>query len=128
MPSVVRVSGTAGKALTIRLDSARLGLSLDAPVLLKVTDAAGKQLVPRPIRASSAETIEATFTPTTTGSYNIEVRDLFNSAGARHVYRLQLMQPIADVAAKIAADRFTLTAGTPLDIPITIARKSGFTR
>ena len=38
------------------------------------------------------------------------------------------MTPVVpDVAAKVAADRFTVAVGTPLDIPISVTRTGGFT-
>lgn len=122
--SVVMVAGTAGKPLATRLDSASLGLAL-TPVL-KVMDTAGKQLL-RAEPAALGGSIDTTFTPATTGTFNFEVRDLFAAAGPRHVYRLRVTPPAPDLDAKVASDRFTLIVGTPLDIPITVSRKGGFT-
>ena len=122
--SIVPFAGTAKQALAIRLDSATLGLSL-TPVL-KVTDAAGKQLL-RAEPAALGGAVDASFTPPATGTFHVEVRDLYNSAGPRHAYRLRVTPVVPDVAAKVAADRFTVTAGTPLDIPITVTRTGGFT-
>ena len=121
--SVVSVAATK-QALAIRLDSATLGLSL-TPVL-KVTDAAGKQLL-RAEPVVLGGPINASFTPPAAGTFRVEVRDLYNSAGPRHVYRLRVTPIVPDVDAKVAADRFSVTAGTPLDIPITVTRKGGFT-
>lgn len=120
--SVVKVEAAAGSPLAIRLDSATLGLSL-TPVLT-VTDAAGKQLL-RAEPAALGGALETTFTPPTTGTFDIRVRDLFDSVSPRHVYRLRVTRPVPDVDVTIATDRFTLTVGTPLDIPITVARKGG---
>ncbi len=122
--SVLRVTATAKKPLAIRLESATLDLAL-TPVL-RVTDAGGKVL----LRAEPAKLngpLETTFTPPTTGTFTVEVRDLFGSAGPRHVYRLRVAPPVPDVDATVAADRFTVAVGTPLDIPITVARTGGFT-
>ena len=121
--SVVPVTGAAGKPLAIRLDSATLGLSL-TPVL-KVTDAAGKQLL-RAEPAALGGPLDATFTPPVAGTFLVEVRDMYNSAGPRHVYRLRVTPVVPDVEAKVAADRFALAVGTPLDIPITVTRTGGF--
>ena len=121
-PSVVFAAGTAGKPLAIRLENA--GLSLNP--ILRIAVADGKQL-------SKAEPAELTgemdvdFNPPATGIYRIEVRDRFDSAGPRHAYRLRVVPAVPDFDAKIAADRFLVTVGTPLDIPITIKRLHGFT-
>lgn len=121
--SVLKLHVAAGKPLTIRLDSTSLGLAL-TPVL-KVTDAAGKQLL-RAEPAALGGSIDASFTPPTTGTFNFEVGDLFTSASPRHAYCLRVTPVVPDVDAKLAADRFTVTVGTPLDIPITLTRKGGF--
>lgn len=123
-PTVVSVAAEAGKPLSLRLESATLGLSL-TPVL-RVTDADGKQL----LKAEPAKLdgpIDATFTAPKTGVYKVEVRDLFGSAGPRHVFMLKVTPAIPDVTATIAADRYTIAVGTPLDVPITVGKKHGFT-
>ncbi len=122
-PAVVPITAEAGKPLAIRLDSAALGLSL-TPVL-RVLDPAGKQLL-KAEPAALGGGIDATFPPPKSGEYKVEVRDLFNSAGPRHLFRLQVTPAVPDVAATVAADRFTVVVGTPLDIPITVEKKNGF--
>ena len=121
--SVVNITAKAKQPLTIRLDSATLGLAL-TPVL-KVTDAAGKQIL-RAEPAKMGGPLETTFNPPTTGTFRVEVRDLFGGGSPRHVYRLSVTPPAPDVTATVAADRFTLAVGKPLDIPITVNRKGGF--
>lgn len=120
---VIPVTVEAGKAVAVRLDSVTLGLSL-TPVL-KVTDADGKQLL-KAEPAALGGVIDASFTPAKSGVCKLEVRDLFGSTGPRHVFRLRVTPATADALATVAADRFTVTIGTPLDIPITTAKKNGF--
>ncbi len=121
-PSVVLVAGTVGKPLTIRLENAELSLN---PVL-RIAGADGKPLSKfEPSELNNA--IDVAFTPPTTATYRFEVRDLFDGAGPRHVYRLRVTPAVPDLDAKVAADRFILTVGTPLDIPITVKRLHGFT-
>lgn len=124
MPAVVPVSVGAGKPLTVRVESPTLGLSL-TPVL-KVTDADGKQVL-KAEPATFGKDIEAAFAPAKAGTCNFEVSDLFGSAGPRHVFKLTVTPTAPDVTATVAADRFTLSVGKPLDIPITVAKKGGFT-
>jgi len=120
-PSVVFVSGTAGKPLAIRLDNAELSLT---PVL-RIGGADGKPLSKfDPSELNNA--IEVAFTPPATATYRFEVRDLFDGAGHRHAYRLRVIPAVPDLDAKVAADRFIITVGTPLDIPITVQRLHGF--
>ncbi len=121
--AVVPITAEAGKPLTLRLDSTTLGLSL-TPVL-RVLDSAGKQLL-KAEPAALGGGIDATFTPPKSGEYKIEVRDLFNSVGPRHLFRMRVTPAAPDVAATVAADRFTVAVGTPLDIPLTLAKKNGF--
>ena len=44
----------------------------------------------------------------------------------RKVYRLRATRAEPDYALTVAADRFTLTPGKPLDIPVTVERRNGF--
>jgi hypothetical protein len=122
--AVVPITAEAGKPLALRLESATLGLSL-TPVLT-VTDASGKPLL-KAEPAALGGAIDATFTAPSTGEYRLEVRDLFKSPGPRHLFRLRVTPATPDVTATVAADRFTVAVGTPLDVPITVARKNGFT-
>lgn len=120
----VPITVEAGKPFAVQLDSATLGLSL-TPVLT-VTDSTGKQLL-KAEPAALGGGIDAAFTPPKAGGCNIEVRDLFKSAGPRHVFRLRVVPAVPDVSATVAADRFTVAVGTPLDVPVTYVKKNGFT-
>lgn len=123
-PAVVPLAVEAGKSLTVRVESPTLGLSL-TPVL-KVTDADGKQVL-KAEPAALGKDIDTAFTTAKTGTFKVEVSDLFGSAGPRHVFKLTVTPTASDVTATVAADRFTLAVGKPLDIPITVAKKGGFT-
>lgn len=122
-PAVVPVAVEAGKPLTVRVESPTLGLSL-TPVL-KVTDADGKQVL-KAEPAGLGKDIDTAFTPAKAGRFKLEVSDLFGSAGSRHVFKLTVTPTAPDVTATVAADRFTLSVGKPLDIPIAVAKKGGF--
>ncbi len=121
---VIPIAVEAGKPFAVRLDSATLGLSL-TPVLT-VTDSTGKQLL-KAEPATLDGAIDATFTAPKAGECKIEVRDLFKSAGPRHVFRLRVTPATPDVTATVAADRFTVAVGTPLDVPVTYVKKKGLT-
>lgn len=120
---VIPITVEAGKPIAVQVESATLGLSL-TPVLT-VIDSAGKQLV-KAEPATLGGGIDTTFTAPKAGECKIEVRDLFKSAGPRHAFRLRVIPATPDVTATVAADRFTVAVGTPLDVPITVVKKSGF--
>jgi hypothetical protein len=123
-PAVIPVTAEAGKPLAVRLESAALELSL-TPVV-KVLDADGKPLLTAE-PATLGGGIDATFTPAKTGTHTIEVRDLFKSAGPRHLFRLRVTPATPDVTAAVAAAQFSVVVGTPLDIPIAVVKRHGFT-
>ncbi len=122
-PALIPISAEPKKPLALRLDSTALGLSLSP--MLRVLDAEGKPVL-KAEPSDLGRGIDATFTAAKAGEYKVEVRDLFKAAGPRHAFRLQVTLAGPDVAATVAADRFTLAVDTPLDIPITIAKKHGF--
>jgi hypothetical protein len=112
-----------GRPLSIRVESRDLGLEVN-PVV-RVLDGPGKQLA-RAEPAQINKDSELTFNPPADGTYTIEVRDLHNGGGPRFVYLLRIAPPEPGFDPSVAADRFALKPGTPLDIPVTVARKGGF--
>ena len=119
------VAAKKGQTLAIRVESQALGLPV-SPVV-RVLDGAGKQLAraePPNINKDS----ELSFAPPADGTYAVEVRDLNSSGGPRFVYQLRVAVPEPDFELVVAADRFALTPGKPLDLPVTITRKGGFAK
>jgi hypothetical protein len=118
-----------GQKLSFRVEARLLGSPLD-PVL-RLTDAAGKTLAQAddtgPARTATRDP-ELAFTVPADGSYRLEVRDLHSDGGPRYVYRLRAVPTEPDYDLAVAADRFVLTPGKPLEIPITIDRRNGFDR
>ena len=112
-----------GKAVSIQVESPSLCLVV-APVL-RVLDAGGKPLA-RADQARPDADVETTFTPPADGTYRIEVGDLYRSGGPRHAYRLRVVPVAPDFDLTVATDRFTVSPGKPLDIPVTVTRKNGF--
>ncbi|MSR52040.1 MAG: pre-peptidase [Gemmataceae bacterium] len=118
----VRILGKKGQSLNIRVDSRELGLMVN-PVI-RVLDQANKQLAriePGPLNKDA----ELNFSPTADGEYRIEVQDLHGGSGFRHAYHLRVAPPVPDFALSVANDRFAMTPGTPLDIPVSITRIAG---
>jgi hypothetical protein len=119
------VAAKKGQSVAIRVESQALGLPV-SPVI-RVLDGAGKQLAraePPNINKDS----ELSFTPPADGTYAVEVRDLHSAGGPRFVYRLRVAPPEPDFELAVAADRFALKPGAPLDVPVTVTRKGGFAK
>jgi hypothetical protein len=124
---VYRFEAKKGQKLVFQVESRSLGAPLDA--VLRLTDATGKLLtqVDDPGSRRSAERDpELTYTVTEDGAYHIEVRDLHGDGGVRFAYRLRAVLPEPGFDLTVAADRFVLTSGKPLDIPVTVVRQNGF--
>jgi hypothetical protein len=119
--SVVRVQAPAGKPVSVSLDAAAVGSSL-TPVVTVIGPKNAVLARAEPPRPN--ETVTATVTPPTAEPFAIDVKDLFGTAGPRHVYRLRVVPVVPDLAATVAADRLTLTVGTPLDVPIALVKSN----
>ncbi len=118
-----------GQRLVFRLDARSIGSQLD-PVL-RVTDVLGKRLAQADDTATGkvgSRDTQLAFAVPQDGRYRIEVRDLGGHGSFRHYYRLRALLPEPDYTLSVAADRFTLSPGKTLDIPVTIARRQGFDR
>jgi hypothetical protein len=110
-----------GQKVSFRLESRAFGFPLDG--VLRVTDAAGKVLGSAKAKALGSDPVLDITIPQD-GSYRLEVADLHDDGSARHVYLLHAGPP-PDYTLKVAADRFTLAPGKPLEIPITVERRGG---
>jgi hypothetical protein len=118
-----------GQKLFFQVESRALGYPLDA--VLRLLDEAGKSLAQVDDPPGNKEGVrdpELSFTAPAEGRFLLEVRDLHSAGGFRYVYRLRAVLAAPDYEVTLAADRFVLTPGKPLDIPLTILRKNGFDR
>jgi hypothetical protein len=124
---VFEFAAKKGERLLFRAEARSVGSLLD-PVL-RLTDAAGKSLAQADDSSSGkagAREAELSFNVSQDGTFRIEVRDLGGSGGPRHFYRLRATRAEPDYTLTVATDRFTLTPGKPLDIPVTVERHNGF--
>jgi len=64
-----------------------------------------------------------TFTPPVDGRYRVEVADLHGEAGPRYGYCLRALTAQPDYQLSLAADRFTIAPGKPLDVVVAIDRR-----
>ena len=126
-PDRYQFEAKKGQKLTFQLETRSLGFPLTA--VLRLTDANGKVLSrveePAPQQAAAARDLTLNFTPPKDGSYRVEVADLHGHSGPRYAYCLRALPAQADYQLSLAADRFSLTPGKPLEIPVTIERHEG---
>jgi hypothetical protein len=120
---VFRVMGKKGQPLRIEAEARALGFAL-SPVV-RVYDPEGKPLVRAEPPGLDGD-VEVSFTPRRDGEYRVEVRDLYDGAGRRYLYRLRIVRPEPDFALRVASDRFQVVPGKPLDIPVQVTRNNGF--
>jgi hypothetical protein len=122
-PHVFEFPAAKGKPLLMQVEARALGSATD-PVL-RITDAAGK-LISETDDTGGSPDPQVTFTAPADGRYRAEVRDIYDHGSTRHFYRLRILPPPADYTLIVAADRFTLAPGTPLEIPVTINCVNGY--
>ncbi len=113
-----------GGALELTVIARAHGSLLDA--VLRIIDTAGNELASN----DDANGVDARlrFTPPQDGTYVVEVRDAFGHGGFRYTYNLQVGRPAKRCSVTLAADRFALKAGEPLQIPVKVARQNGYDR
>ncbi len=117
-------SAKKGDVLVIAAESRSLGHPLDTVVT--VFDKDGKSLGESDDAVRNEADSRLVFSVKADGDYTVRVKDLFENGGWRFAYRLSIRprQPSAKLTLK--ADVFAATPGTPLEIPVTIARNDGF--
>ena len=124
---VFEFAAKKGERLTFRAEARSVGSLLD-PVL-RLSDAAGKPLAQADDSVggkAGARDAALSFTAPQDGTFRVEVRDLGGHGGPRHFYRLRATRAEPDYALTVTADRFTLTPGKPVEIPVTVDRRNGF--
>jgi hypothetical protein len=112
-----------GEQFLFQVESRSLGSPLDA--VLRLTDAAGKELA-RVDDTGNRRDPELSFKAPRDGAYRVEVSDLHSEGGPRYAYRLRALRPGPDYDLTLKDDRFALTPGKPLELPVTVGRRQGF--
>lgn len=105
------------------IESRGLGYPLD-PVL-EVLDAEGKSLA-RVDDVGAARDALLDFTAPAPGHYTLRVTDLHRTGSDRHIYRLRATPTQPTYRLTVASDQFATTAGSTLEIPVSIERLHGF--
>lgn len=128
-----RFQARKGQTLLFQVESANLGFAVD-PVV-KVTSADGEVVskTSAPTRGgrrgrarAAAGAGDTTFAVPSDGLYQLELRDLFEDGGPRHLYRLRALVAKPDFGLTVPRDQFFLTPGKTVDIPVTIDKRHGF--
>lgn len=119
-----RFEAAKGDNLSMAVQSWKLGYELD--VHLTLYDAEGKMLRELDDTVRNEREAELVFRFPADGQYVLQVRDLYHHGGLRYPYRLTIAPAEPDFALTVAADRFVIAAGKPLEIPVTVTRTHGF--
>ncbi len=112
-----------GESLVFQVQSRALGFPLDA--VLKISDSAGKLLASVDDVGASRDP-ELAFSPPADGAYCVALSDLNHQGSSRHLYRLRATKAQADFDVTADAHAYTLVAGKPTEITLSIARQEGF--
>ena len=116
---------TKGQKLSMTVRAQQLGSLLD-PVLV-VTDAEGKVIKEADDISGGNHDAELHLTMSAAGRYRVLVRDRFQQFSNRHFFVLTCEETKPSFEPTIASTTGALKPDTPLEIPVTINRKHGFT-
>lgn len=119
-----RFQAAKGDNLSMKVESWKLGYELD--VHLALLDKDGKVLRELDDTVRNEREAELVYRFTADGEYVLQVRDLYHHGGLRYPYRLTIAPAEPDFSLTVAADRFVIPAGKPLEIPVTVTRTNGF--
>jgi hypothetical protein len=111
------------QTLILHVESREIGLPVTA--VIRVTDAAGKELA-RAEPSGLHNDPELSFTPPADGDYPVTVTDLYADGGPRFAYLLRVTRPEPEFTLSVAADRFAVAAGQSIELPVTVQRSNGF--
>jgi hypothetical protein len=118
---VYTINAKKGQVLVLRVDSAELGLGV-TPVV-RVLE--GTKVLAQAEPATLNKDVSLSYTPTQDGAIQVEVRDLYQQAHARSVYRLRVTPPEHEVTLTVANERFAVPLDKPLDVPLTVSWRGG---
>ena len=118
-----RFQAQEGQKLSVRVESRSLGYTLDA--VLRLADAQGNVLNEVDDTDGSRDAA-FDFEVPGDGEYQITIRDLHGHGGFRYIYRLTVEVTEPDFALTLGSSSYRLTPEEPLEIPVTVERKHGF--
>jgi hypothetical protein len=119
------IEAKEGEPLVFNLESASFGFPVDAR--LTVLDAAGKELSQNDDRSGDRDPhIELNFKGNATGTYFVQVSDIFHQGGDDHVYQLGIRKRSPDFTAQVDKDSLILQQGKTAELKVTVQRLEGF--
>lgn len=119
----VRVNVKKPQPLQIQVDNLQ-SQGLPMMPLIRVLDTTGTQ-VSRGEPGRPGDDAKLALKTPADGTYTIEVRDLFNDGGPRHVFLLRV-GAVPDFTLTCPTDRIYVVPGKPLELKLAIARVGGF--
>jgi hypothetical protein len=119
------VSFIAPKGMKLRIECESRSLGYPLMPRLRIADESGKQLAAAEATDKKRDAALA-FTSPADGRYVLSIADLHGRGGDRFAYRLTIEEARPDFALSLAADSFVVTGDKPLEIPVTIDRRDGF--
>ncbi|MBI5725199.1 MAG: pre-peptidase C-terminal domain-containing protein [Planctomycetes bacterium] len=121
----------AGGKIVAEVSARRLNSPLDS--ILKLTDAAGKQLAANDDYEDKSEGLYThqadsllTATMPADGDYYLHVGDIQGKSGPEYAYRLRVSEPLPDFELIIAPSGINVRAGQTVPIAVYAVRKDGF--
>ena len=116
--------GQKGQKVRARVHARSLGFPTDATLAL--VDAGGQVVAEQDDTGrDNRDPLLDAMLPAD-GAYRVVIRDLAGRGGLRMVYRLTIDTPEPDFELALAADSFVLEGDKPLEIPLTVTGRDGF--
>ena len=119
-----RFAGKKGESLRLAVEARRFDSPLDPVLRLFGPD--GKLVKEQDDEGRKSYDIDFNQSLPADGEYRLEVTDRFRHGGPRFAYLLTAEATAPDFELTVEANRWTLKAGTSLEIPVTIGRRGGF--
>lgn len=119
-----RFAGKKRESLHLAVEARRFDSPLDP--LLRLFGPDGKLIKEQDDDGRKSYDIDFNQSLPADGEYRLEVTDRFRHGGPRYAYLLTAEPTVPDFDLTVEANRWTLKAGTPLEIPVAISRRAGF--
>jgi len=113
-----------GKKYSFQVASRSHGFKLDA--LLKIRDAAGKELASNDDRSGTDFDAGLEFNGPADDQFTLEISDATGFGGVRYGYRIQAVEVQPGFDLQVDADHFAVAATGELEIPVKVVRNGGF--
>lgn len=117
------ISLKKGEKRRVSVYSRSLGLPLDPVLTIANND---KVLIEKDDQRENRDPTTL-FTAPADGDYIVSVGDLHGFGGSRYAYRLDVAPVSPDFTLSVAKDRYEISEGKPLSLPVTVNRGEGDT-